>query len=295
MVERNWKMGAAIVLTVLVVVGVGRFAYLGQLQEHRFQLMSQCSAGGSVGIKSCTELIKYEPDNATAYSQRAFAHQVSGEHQRAISDYENALRVQPNHVFSLLNRGRLYGELKQYEPAIRDFSTVITMPLSEGFSTQEYRQDASRGRAEAYEALGKYKLAIADYTKLIQHDPEAGWIAETRGRLYYKAGHYGKAVKDFTALLRGSPNSSFYLFGRGQAYYKKKDYQRAITDFNRVIEIAPRHIAAILYRADIFAATGQKGEAIVELQKAVALDPSFHPARRMLKRLKSEVSAAPKF
>lgn len=290
MATPNLKMVVGVALAALVLGGVGRLSYILQLESYRGQLTSQCFSGKPDGIRSCTKLIQREPNNHSAYSQRAYAYNRSGDRQRALDDYNKALALEPNDVFSLLMRGGLFAELKQYQIAINDFTAVISTDTIDRFDGKQFRQSALRRRAEAYEALGQYELAIADYTAAIDHDPTASWLVEIRARLYNQVGHFDKAIKDFNVLLQNSQDSSLLHFRRGQAYFGKKNYQRAIEDFNRAIEIAPRYTAAILYRADIFIETGQKKEAIAELRKALALDPAYTPARRVLQRLESEVS-----
>lgn len=57
-------------------------------------------------------------------------------------------------------------------------------------------------RAQAYQALGQYEQALADYNLLLVHDPDNYDGLEGRGELYVQMGRYEQALADFTTLYR---------------------------------------------------------------------------------------------
>ena len=54
-----------------------------------------------------------------------------GQHQRAIKDYDEAIRLQPDLATAYNNRGIAYGNLGQQQRAIVDFNEAIRMAPSD--------------------------------------------------------------------------------------------------------------------------------------------------------------------
>src|SRR5258707_1136546 len=67
-------------------------------------------------------------------------------------------------------------------------------------------------RAEAYAAGKQWDLAIADYDRAIQSDPNA-WLAfDERGFAYDSKGDFARAIQDYDGSIRLSPG-----WGQAQA------------------------------------------------------------------------------
>lgn len=66
-------------------------------------------------------------DAYIAYNNRGVAYDDLGQYQRAIEDYNKAIRLKPNNADAYYNRGLAYKELGQYPRAIRDFDQAIRL------------------------------------------------------------------------------------------------------------------------------------------------------------------------
>ena len=74
--------------------------------------------------------------------------------QRAIEDYDEAIRLNPQYIEAYGNRGFAYLNLGQFEAAIGDYSEAIRL--------DPRYADAYAGRALSYTALGKDSEADED-------------------------------------------------------------------------------------------------------------------------------------
>ena len=59
------------------------------------------------------------------YVNRALAFYDLGQHQRAIQDYDHAIKLNPNYSCAYYNRGMAYMDLRQLERAIQDCEQAI--------------------------------------------------------------------------------------------------------------------------------------------------------------------------
>lgn len=98
-------------------------------------------------------------------------------------------------------------------------------------------------RAEIYFNVGKeYELAIKDYDKIIELDPDYGGTYHDRALAYQQLGNSYRAIHDFTKAIEAKKKSSGVgassaYENRAQAYVSVSDYENAIKDFTRAIGI----------------------------------------------------------
>ena len=73
-------------------------------------------------IEDWDEAIRLDPQDADAYNNRGIAYHDLGEYQRAIEDYDEAIRLNPQAAYAYYNRGLAYERLGRQEQADRDFA-----------------------------------------------------------------------------------------------------------------------------------------------------------------------------
>ena len=73
-----------------------------------------------VRIKVCSEIIRRDATDATAYHNRAVAYELIGDIDRAIADYTKTIELAPEDAAAYDNRGRAYARKGDYTRAIAD-------------------------------------------------------------------------------------------------------------------------------------------------------------------------------
>jgi len=68
-----------------------------------------------LAIQDYTEAIRLDPQYAIAYRGRGVVYSDLGQHQRAIQDYDKAIRIDPLDADASYNRGIAYSHLGQSE------------------------------------------------------------------------------------------------------------------------------------------------------------------------------------
>jgi tetratricopeptide (TPR) repeat protein len=188
---------------------------------------------------------------------------------RAIAEYDNAIRLTPNNVIAFNNRGLAYAAKKDYDRAIADFNAEIKLDPNgpAGFSN----------RGNAYEAKQDYDRAIADYSEAIKLDSSNVATFNNRGLAYENKRDYDRAIADYSEAIRLAPNNVAEFSNRGLSYYNKRDYDRAIADFSEAIKLDPTDSETLTYRANAYQAKKDYDRAIADYSEAIRLTPNDAP------------------
>src|SRR6266540_1168459 len=127
---------AFITVSPLMAVNTGLIAPAAA-QAADYQAL--CSGSGitpatpATVIEGCTKVIEIGPDGpalAAAYNNRAFAFRYNREYDRAIQDYNEAVRLRPNWAIPYNNRGVTYRRKREYDKAIKDYTQAIGLDSS---------------------------------------------------------------------------------------------------------------------------------------------------------------------
>lgn len=135
-------------------------------------------------IKGCTQLIQGGKANnealAIAYFNRANAFDDNGDHDGAIADYTQSIKLKPDYAQSHFNRGLAYLDKQDYARAIADFNQ--TVKLQPKFAKAYF----NLGRA--YEGKGDLKKALASYLEAASFAPTNATVQTKIAQLKQKLG-----------------------------------------------------------------------------------------------------------
>ena len=180
---------------------------------------------------------------AEAAHKRGEAASDNKNYKKAISEFTEAIRLNPNEPKYLKDRGFVYDlYIEDYDKAIADYTKAIQLEPDD--------DDAYYWRGEAYIKKGDHDKAIADYTKRIQMNPNKPEFLKDRGFVYYLfIKDYDKAIEDFTEAIRLKPDYDYAYQLRGESYEKKGDHDKAIADYTEMLRIKPGSYKFLLERA----------------------------------------------
>lgn len=131
--------------------------------------------------------------------------------------------------------------------------------------------DAYVLEGRAYDARGKYVMAIAQYSAALARNPKDWAALYYRCLAWFDAEDYQAAIRDCTAVLEAFPGKADVLIDRGKAYHHASDFDAAIADYTEAIKSRPRLDYAYSYRADTYAAMDRFKEAIADYGRAIKL------------------------
>ena len=168
-------------------------------------------------IQGCSNVIKANreapQDLANAYFNRGSAYAGKFQYERAIQDYDQAIKLVPAFSRAFQQRGLAYANKRQFARAIQDYDQAIKLkPDSFG---------AFEGRCSARMALKQLEAALPDCNEALRLKP--GSAFETRGLVNLKLERFDLAVGDFNEALKIDPKDAVALFARGVARRKLGD------------------------------------------------------------------------
>jgi len=126
--------------------------------------------------------------DAETYYNRGLVYQGKGQYDKAISDYNKAIAINPRDPEAYNNRGVAYKNKGKYSKAISDYNKAIK--INPGFV------EAYNNRGVAYKDKGKHDNAISDYSKAIEINPGLAGAYNNRAVAYFSNNEYEKARDD---------------------------------------------------------------------------------------------------
>jgi tetratricopeptide (TPR) repeat protein len=188
-------------------------------------------------IAACTRLIESGQANdgqlVSAYNQRGFLQRLS-QPDRALDDYNAALKLQPNSPQVLTNRAYIYLTRTRNDDAMADLSKAIDLYIP-----------ANAGMAHYY-----------------------------RGYDYFRLRDYDHAREDLDEAIKRMPSNPDPYLTRGDVELAQQQYDAALKDYDEFSKRAPRDPRGLIGRGEVLDATGRLDEAIVALNSAVNLAPN---------------------
>ena len=112
-------------------------------------------------------------DSAAASMRQGLAKVDRGEHRDAITDFDQAIQLQPDYVDAYYNRGVAKFHLGQSQIAISDYDIALRI--------QPDYAPAFVARGVAKASLGKHQDAIPDFDQAIQLEPDNATAYVNRG------------------------------------------------------------------------------------------------------------------
>lgn len=228
---------------------------------------------------------------------------VLGDHAGAIADLTHAYKANQLNFSALLKRADCYASIRNFALAETDYIHYIKNNVDEAAAYARLGQvylmqnrldqaqetfdlaldkdaicfEAFKGRSEVYLAKKQFDRALTDCENAIRLDSMRGEMFGIRAKIYSGLSQYTSAIEDFSRAIEKSPTveeRASQLFQRGAVYYELAQMDNAIKDFEAATALCPTHAGTWIWRAAACARLELFSEAIISLQKAMAVRPS---------------------
>lgn len=209
--------------------GMASLAQLEQRPEH-------AEVAIKVGESIVTHPSVKAEDKANIHYQMGVAHMIMKDPTASAKDYEQALRMSPNHLGALMALADAYtkaGDAAKAENAYDRATTALPKNALVFNNRGSFRQ-----------SKGDVNGAVDDFTKAIELDPTFGVAFTNRGFALMTAGNLNAAENDFTASLNTNPNQDSVYSFRGASRLGQGKVDSAIADFTQLIERSPKNSVA---------------------------------------------------
>jgi tetratricopeptide (TPR) repeat protein len=176
------------------------------------------------------------------HESRGTIYYEQGNLDRAISEFDQAILLNPDFVEAYVQRGLVYDFKGDVDYAIDDFDKAIQLD-------PDFRV-AYTARGCAYLRKGDLGRAIVDFDKAINLEPNFPGSYYGRGLAYFYQGKYDLAITDFNQTITLAPSFTGGLLPGGHAIRLKKAARRC--RLRQVQEQYPDNAAALIIVAGHF-------------------------------------------
>ncbi len=197
---------------------------------------------------------------------------VKGQFDRAITDFEEAIRLDPKCADAFYNRANAYAEQHQYDRAIADYDAAIKLNPKDVTAAIKSRATAIAMKNKLDGKTGadtpaKPKMALMEFA--------------AHGVAHRDKGEQDRANVDFDKPIQRHPKDSGTFGLRAGVDGAKGQSDRATADINEAARLDPKEASAFNGRACRYLIKGQFDRAIADFDEAIRLDPNFTTAIEM--------------
>jgi tetratricopeptide (TPR) repeat protein len=287
---KSWKKRALVDIPAALLCVFIVFPLSASAWTQDAELCYRTQGNMELKISYCTKAIESGLLNgmelSTTYTNRGLGYREKGDHERALEDYDSAIRITPDNGQALVARGNLFRANGEETKAQADFAAAIAVPIP---ADSNYRPYLDRSRA--YIAKGDLTSALADLNTANRLNPTIREIYINRASIYYQRKDYRSAVNEYTGALKLNPKDDNALNARASMFVDLGEFENALADCNAAIN-ANQFVAEYYdHRSRVQRMLGNQDEAIADLGFAIQLQPRrgiWYVARAAAYRMKSD-------
>ncbi len=243
-------------------------AYIAILEERGEDLISICAEG----------IEKYKGDLGVEEFHYLTGMSGEGEPDVRIQALRNTLEIRAHHAWAFYGLGGIAYENGDFKKAAEEWTRAIEI---NSLNAQFYN---SRGSAR--KRMRKLDLAVEDFSEAIRIHPGHHWALYNRGLIFGDFGarrksrdDYSRAQDDFSRALKLVPGYAPLYFAKGCSYLTlflvlgDDLLGKAMVNLNKALELDPEFPEAYHMRAIVLWKQGDLDRAIVDWEKALEIAP----------------------
>lgn len=232
---------------------------------------TNCSEGGSpeLIITACDAVIASRNETsenlARAFNNRGLAFARLNDLPRAISEFDQAVRVNPQYSEAYRNRGGVFAMRGDYARAIAD--------LDEALRLDPRNVKAFQNRALSHQFQADYGRAVTDFDSAIELDPQDAEILNGRCWVRVLWGReFDAALRDCNEALSVRPQDANTLNSRAAVRFLLNDFQNAALDYDASYRLQPRMTGSLYGRGVARLRLGQAEAGQADIAEAISRD-----------------------
>jgi tetratricopeptide (TPR) repeat protein len=272
---RSSLAGAAVVMAMLLAGPAAAQFDFDPLKSFRGEkgspeLWKACEGQDGIApdkrIEACNVMIDYggevQVNVAGAYINRGYALRDTGELDRAVKDFNQAMTIDKKAVGAYMGRAEIFVAKGQLDFALLDYNAAVKLSPKDA--------NVYFNRGTTYSKAGQYDKAIQDFDQAIRLNPNHHAAFNNRCFARAKAGQAQLGLADCEEALRLRPYDADYLDTRAFANLRLGQFDRAMADYSDALDINPKLPSSLYGRGIARLKKGdRRGSADIAAAKAI--------------------------
>jgi tetratricopeptide (TPR) repeat protein len=212
---------------------------------------------------------------AFVHNNLGIVYQQRGDHKKAVSQFREAIRLEPAYAAPRALIGSSLLVLGQIPEATRQLERAARLAPSEPLVREQL--------AKAYELNADVPSLVEQYRILCEHSPKSPEYAYQLGSAYKKLSEWS-----YRQIQRQNPRSARIYQTLGQHYLLQGKVELALRAFRQAAEVNPALPEVHLALAQIYLDSGMRAEALQEVERELAIVPESRVALDLKQRLNTD-------
>jgi tetratricopeptide (TPR) repeat protein len=215
-------------------------------------------------------IIALMPDDAAAYRQSADMLRTLGRLEEALERYQKALTLIPDLAEAHYGMGSVQAEKGQRDSAL--------VSLDRALSINAHLPEAHNNRGVILASMGLSEQALMSYQRAINSNPDYAEPYINRAVLLKELGKLEAALADYNRAVACKEGYGPAYFNRGLLLLDLKRPEAALWDFDEALKSMQQVPEAHNNRAVALIRLGRGKDALRNLERAIALKPDYAEA-----------------
>jgi tetratricopeptide (TPR) repeat protein len=229
-------------------------------------------------ISDLDEAIKINPKASHVYLVKGMLQYDQKDITRASDNFTTCLRIDSSNALAWFGRGRCDILLNKILPAAMDFASA----REKGLDSNNCRIVAGYAQKYYERAVERFNnsktdsaVVYIDYS--ISIDPTSALYRFTRGDYYYSLAKYNEAIGSYDRAVLYNPSYMQAFYKRGMARYGIADHKEAIVNFESALKLDPQNLLAEKGEGDAYQALKDYANAAVAYENALRISANSKP------------------
>jgi tetratricopeptide (TPR) repeat protein len=209
-------------------------------------------------VELYTDILKKYPYSTVALNSLGAEFMARNEDNKALTYYNDAIRLSPDNYKAYYNRGLLFVKNNRHAEAISDFSKAIGI--------KDYTK-AYAARADVYAKEKEFTKAIRDAEMALNKDPNNTIANYVLANTYSDLNRLDKAMDHYNKAIALNPMEPTFYFRRAIVHGKQQHFDKCLSDLNTSTELDPDFAEAFYWKG--VAKVNLKQDPCEDLKKAV--------------------------
>lgn len=217
-------------------------------------------------LSDFNEAVKLSPKSSFAYNNRGYLNQITERIEEAISDFEKSIELdQANHQ-AYVNLVAVYKKQKNYKKA----EEVCDLLIKNNQDVRSYIH-----KADYFQSIGKLSLALLEWNKAVIYSNENPDILIERSTFKDDVLNDDLgAVEDCKMAISKNPNNASYYYKLSRPLYDLEEYDEVSLYCDKALKLNPNYFEALIMRGNVLDLSGKINAAKKDYLKAIEIKPS---------------------